>query len=82
MVHRGEVYISIAEAAHWYGLERAEVEGWVVARLLQVEAIEGVAALRAAELDRLAGLVRCTRLLGLDAAAFGLLDPADPGAMS
>lgn len=67
IVHRGEVYVTVTDAASCYGLEITEVRQWIVEELIEAPArIEGTEAWPAARLDRIAALVRCTRLLGLD----------------
>ena len=74
MVWHGRTYISVSEAASCYSIEVRQIEQWVEEDLLAPPAaIEGERAVPVDELDRIALLVRCTRVLGLDAAAIHLI---------
>ena len=62
----GRSYISIDEIAACYQIEVAEIETWVSENLLEATTeIGGTTALPLGCLDRVAELVRYTRLLGL-----------------
>ena len=74
LVWEGEVYISVEEAASCYGLRVTEVESWFEERLLAPpRVVKGITALPTSELDRIATIVRYTRLFGVDAGSLRLL---------
>ena len=74
--YRGETFISVEEAASCYAIEVHQLEQWVEEELLDPPAsVEGLRAIRERDLDRVALLIRYTRLLGCDPATVrALLD--------
>jgi len=71
---RGETYIAVEDAASCYGIATREIELWVDEELLDPpRSIKGVRAIRASDLDRIAALIRFTRVLGLETDVIRLL---------
>ena len=81
-VHRGELYVSVTDAAACYRLTTTEVEEWVREELLDApRQVRGTRVVHASQLDRLARLVHYTRLLGLSTQTIRvLMDTGELGA--
>jgi hypothetical protein len=74
LTYRGEVWITVAETARCYGVLVTEIESWVEAELvIRPSSVLGQTAFPAAELDRIATIIRHSRLLGLDILALQAL---------
>ncbi|MHC5005596.1 MAG: hypothetical protein ACYTJ0_21050 [Planctomycetota bacterium] len=74
IVHHGRIYVTVSDAATCYGLEIRELQQWVAAELIEPPAeVEGEPAWPAVRLERIAALVRCTHLLGLELATIRAL---------
>ncbi len=76
-VHGGEVFIALPEVLVCYALRRERLEDWIAAGLVESpREIEGVPALPAAMLDRIAALVRLAHLLDADTDFLAAFDAA------
>jgi hypothetical protein len=71
---RGEVFVTLAAVAECYRIEPERVEEFHAAGLIGGgERVEGALAVPAAELDRLAAVLRWHRHLGLELEAIAAL---------
>ena len=74
IVWQGTTYVTLNDAASCYGVEVREIQVWVEQELLEPpRSVEGRDVIPVTQLDRLAALIRYTRVLGLEPDVIRLL---------